>query len=105
MAICVLRKSVRSVLVRADNPDQVIRLEGNFYFHPDLVDPSLLDITERTYNCPKKGVCNWIDLVTEKGFVTDGSWVYPETKQGYENIRGWYGFYADHRYYETRECD
>jgi uncharacterized protein (DUF427 family) len=105
VAICVQRKSDGSVLVRAENPEQVIRLEGNYYFHPDVVDTSIIEITDRTYHCHYKGVCNWIDLATDKGFVTDIAWIYPETKQDYEYIRGWYGFYADHRYYETRECD
>jgi len=105
MAICIFTKSDNTVLVRAESDDQVIKLDGNFYFHPDLVDTSILEITGRTYHCPIKGVCNWIDLVTEKGYVTDASWIYRDTKQGFENINGWYGFYADHRYYEIRECD
>ena len=91
--------------MRGEEPAQVIRLEGNFYFHPEVVDTSLLDVTSRIYHCPNKGVCNWIDMKTDKGFVTDACWIYPDPKQAFENIKGWYGFYPDHRYYRTAECD
>lgn len=105
MAICVVKKKDGSVIVRAEDAKQVIRLEGNYYFHPDLVDISMLDITSRLYDCPKKGICNWIDLKSDKGFVADAAWVYPQPLAGFERIAGWFGFYADHRYYETRECE
>jgi uncharacterized protein (DUF427 family) len=105
VAICVYRKSDGGLILRGEEPSEIIRLEGNYYFHPDVVDTSLMDITQRTYACQKKGICNWIDLKTNKGFVIDASWVYPDPKTGYENIRGWYGFYPDHRYYKTEECE
>ncbi len=92
------------MIVRAENDGQVIRLEGNYYFHPDVVDTSALEITSRLYDCPKKGICNWIDMRTDKGIVTDAAWIYPETKKDFQHIAGWYGFYPDHRYYETKEC-
>jgi uncharacterized protein (DUF427 family) len=105
VAICVVRKKDGAVIVRAEKDEQVIRLEGNFYLHPEVVDSSILAVTSRLYDCPKKGVCHWIDLKTDKGFVTDVAWVYPETKEGFEHIAGWIGFYPDHRYYKTGVCE
>ena len=105
MAICVVRKKDKTVIVRANDTGQFVHIEDSYYFHPDIVDSSKLDITSRTYDCPKKGISNWIDLITEKGIVADAAWVYPEPKNNFQHIAGWIGFYSDHRYYETRECD
>ncbi len=105
LAICVTRRIDGRILVRADNPDQVTVLDNTYYFHPDTVDLDGLEKTGRVYQCPHKGTCCWVDLVTEKGVIIDASWIYPEPKEGYRHIAGWYGFYASHRYYETKECD
>lgn len=105
MAICIYKKTDGTLILRVEDPAHIIRLEGNYYFHPEEVDASLLEMTDRTYHCIKKGVCNWIDLKTEKGFVADASWIYPDPKPAFENIKGWYGFYTDHRYYKIEECE
>lgn len=105
MAICVIRRTDNKVLVRADNPDQVTVIGETYYFHPDIVDLEGLEKTDRIYKCPLKGTCYWIDLVTDKGVIVDMSWVYPEPKADYQHITDWYGFYTNHRYYETKECE
>ena len=105
MSICVIRRTDSNVLLRADNPDQVTTIDDTWYFHPDIVDLEGLEKTDRIYKCPLKGTCNWIDLVTDKGVIIDVSWIYPEPRPDYHHIAGWYGFYADHRYYETIECE
>jgi len=101
---CVLRKSDRAVLLRA-RPEQVQRLEGNWYFHPDTIDPARFEVSSRTYTCPKKGVCNWVDLKTDKSYINDVAWVYPSALPGFEHIAGWYGFYPEHNHYCVSECD
>lgn len=105
MAICVIRRTDNKVLVRADNPDQVTAIGDTYYFHPDLVGLEGLEQSGRIYKCPLKGTCNWIDLVTAKGVIVDMSWVYPEPEADFQHITNWYGFYAIHRYYETKECE
>ncbi len=104
-AMCVIRKKDGAVLLRAEDPSQYYRLGEYWYFDPSLIDPATIDITDRTYICPLKGTCQWIDLQTDHGYVADAAWIYKEPKPGYEPIRGRYGFYPDHRYYEVRECD
>lgn len=105
MAICVVRRKDSKILVRADNADQFTKVDGAYYFHPDIVLLNGLEETGRTYECPHKGTCHWIDLVTEKGVIVDASWQYPNPKKGYQHIAGWYGFHSGHRYYETKEMD
>ncbi|MCG6872971.1 MAG: DUF427 domain-containing protein [Gammaproteobacteria bacterium] len=75
-------------------------LEGNWYFHPDVVQHLPLAISDRLYSCPGKGICNWVDLETAHGFMNNVAWVYRETLPGYAHINGWFGFYGDEaRYY------
>jgi len=105
LAICVIRRTDNRVLVRADNPGQVTAIGDTYYFHPDIVDLGGLEQTGRFYECPHKGTCNWIDLATDKGVIIDVSWIYPDPKEDYRHIAGWYGFYIDHRYYKTRVCE
>jgi len=72
----------------------VIIEEGSYYFDREKVDLGNLQITERLYTCPYKGVCNWIDLVDENGkVVKEVGWVYPTPKKDYEHIAGRIAFY------------
>lgn len=105
MAICVIRRADGQVLVRADNPEQVTTIGDAYYFLPDIIKLKGLEQSGRIYQCPLKGTCYWIDLITEKGAVIDASWTYLDPKKDYLHITGWYGFYANHRYYETKECE
>ncbi len=79
----------------AGEVDQTAEIfEGNWYFDPAVVDMSRLKVTERTYTCPYKGTCYWIDLQTPTGSVPNVGWVYNNPKPGYENIKDQIGFYA-----------
>lgn len=101
---CIINKSDSSILARAP-ADQIIRLEGNYYFPSDGVNTGNLEISDRVYTCPQKGTCQWIDMKTDKGYINDVAWVYQQPKSQYQNIARHYGFYADHRHYQYQECD
>lgn len=102
--VCILRLSDDSVLLRAA-ADQVQVIGGNYYFHPDALDHEMFEISDRIYTCPQKGVCNWVDLNTDKGYINNVSWVYTRAKSDYKHIAGWFGFYPEHKYYYYSECD
>lgn len=71
--------------------------EGAWYFDKTAVDFTNLIITERTYICPYKGTCYWIDLQTENGRFADIGFTYFEVNPGYEFIQDKFGFYAGKR--------
>ena len=98
-AITIRLKSDNSILLQVDS-NHVQIIEGNYYVHPDLIDLSRFTISDRVYNCPVKGVCLWVDLNTELGWINDICWVYPEPKKAYQHLAGWFGFYPSHRKYE-----
>ena len=62
------------------------------------MNQGVLRVTERTYTCPYKGTCNWVDYRAADGTVVrDVAWVYPRVKPGHEVIQGRFGFYAGTR--------
>lgn len=95
MSVAILEKESDHVLARGEPGDKAIKYEGNWYFDPSAVNQSLLVVTDRTYTCPVKGTCNWVDFVDSAGRkVKDVAWIYPKTRPGHEVIAGKYGFYA-----------
>ncbi|MDX2139501.1 MAG: DUF427 domain-containing protein [Chloroflexota bacterium] len=70
----------------------VITVEGNWYFAPEAVDMTYLRVTERTYTCPYKGVCYWLDLDAPGAQVQNVGWVYQQPKPSFELIKDKIGF-------------
>jgi uncharacterized protein (DUF427 family) len=98
MSITIREKNSGTPLAEADEGPSLAKYEGNWYFDPTAVRSDLLRVTERTYTCPYKGTCNWVDYVGSDGAtVKDVAWIYPEVNPGHELIRGRYGFYAGSR--------
>ena len=71
--------------------------EGAWYFDRTAVDFSNLVITEKTYICPYKGTCYWIDLVTPDYGAENIAFTYFEVNSGYEFIKDKIAFYAGTR--------
>lgn len=98
MSIAVKEKESNHILAQGEAGDKAIKHEGNWYFDPSVVDQSVLVVSDRTYTCPVKGTCNWVDFMDSTGRkVKDVAWVYPKAKAGHEVIAGKYGFYAGTR--------
>jgi uncharacterized protein (DUF427 family) len=98
MSVTIKEKSTGTPLASAEPGAGLDKYEGNWYFDPASVKTDALKITERTYTCPYKGTCNWVDFVGPDGAtVQDVAWVYPTPKPGHELIKDRYGFYAGTR--------
>lgn len=98
MATTIRERESGSVLAGGEPGAGVIEYEGNLYFDPAAVDQAALRVTARTYSCPAKGTCHWVDHVAADGrVVADVAWVYAEPRPGHVAIRGRYGFYAGAR--------
>jgi uncharacterized protein (DUF427 family) len=95
MAISIHARETGAVLAQAEVGPELVKYEGNWYFDPGKVNKEALTVTHRTYTCPYKGTCNWVDYVAPDGkTVADVAWVYPQPKPGHEAIQGRYGFYV-----------
>ncbi len=90
-----IKKRKDSDIVASGIPNETVQdFEGNWYFSPDVVKMEYLKVTDRTYTCPYKGVCYWIDLDAPEAHVTNIGWVYQNPKAGYEFIKDQIGFYT-----------
>jgi uncharacterized protein (DUF427 family) len=85
------------LLASAETSNGVQMFEGAWYFKPTAVDMTYLVITERTYTCPYKGVCAWIDLAAPDHQAENVAFTYFDVKEGYEFIRNKIAFYAGRR--------
>ncbi len=94
-SLVVKERKTGEVIASGVENEQARVFEGNWYFAPDAVDMKYLRVSERTYTCPYKGVCFWIDLEDDNGdFTRNVAWVYNNPKPGYEFIKDHIGFYA-----------
>ena len=91
----VIIKDKESGAVIADARDeQVLKAEGNWYFAPETVDQQRVRLTDHDYTCPYKGTCYYADVVDDERRAERVAWVYGEPLNGWEHIKGRYGFYA-----------
>jgi uncharacterized protein (DUF427 family) len=98
MRVVISEKASGTCLAQGEEGKDVLPYEGNLYFDPSAVNRPALRVTERTYTCPYKGTCHWVDHVRPDGqTVRDVAWVYADPKPGHEAIKGRYGFYAGSR--------
>lgn len=98
MQIVISDRETGTRLAEGQTGNEVISYEGNWYFDASAVNQEALRLTERTYTCPYKGTCHWVDVVGPDGRTTrDAGWVYADPKPGHEAIKGRYGFYAGTR--------
>lgn len=83
-----------TILAEGTLEQDVVVLEGSYYFDRANVNFSNLATTARTYTCPYKGTSLWIDLESTGNRIENVAWVYDPVLPGYENIKGKIGFYA-----------
>src|SRR6185369_8271251 len=95
MAFVVKARSNGEIIAAAQDHQTMRAFEGNWYFKPEAVNMQHLKVTDRTYTCPYKGVCYWIDLESPDGtFAQNVGWVYREPKPTYEFIKDQIAFYT-----------
>src|SRR5687768_1193313 len=99
MTVLKIKDSSRDqVLAVAEEFNGAFVFEGNYYFAPEHVQSQNLIVTDKLYNCPYKGIANWLDLKTANGKIIEKvAWVYPNPKIGYERIKDHIGFYKGKR--------
>ncbi len=68
-----------TVIAEADK-DELISIEGNWYFPPDAVNHEFLTESPTPYTCPWKGDCQYFNVGTGDMVSEDNAWSYPEPK-------------------------
>lgn len=57
--------------------EDLIYIEGNWYFPPSSVDQGFLQKSSTPYTCPWKGVCQYFNVVEGESESKDNAWSYP----------------------------
>ena len=71
-------KAVLGEMVIAEAPkDELIQIEGNWYFPPSSVNEELLAKSDTPYTCPWKGECQYFSVRDGDQLLQDRAWSYP----------------------------
>lgn len=71
-------KAVLGDTVIAEAPkEDLISIEGNWYFPPSSVNAALLSESATPYTCPWKGQCQYFSVVANGETLQDRAWSYP----------------------------
>jgi uncharacterized protein (DUF427 family) len=71
-------KAVVGDIVVAEAPkEELIRIEGNWYFPPARVKQELLVKSPTPYICPWKGECQYFTVQVDGQHLQDRAWTYP----------------------------
>ncbi|MEO7148293.1 MAG: DUF427 domain-containing protein [Terrimesophilobacter sp.] len=65
-----------TVIARAPKED-LISIEGNWYFPPSSVKSELLEKSPTPYNCPWKGECQYFSVKDGDTVLQDRAFSYP----------------------------
>jgi uncharacterized protein (DUF427 family) len=60
--------------------EDLIYIEGNWYFPPASVDQKYLQKSNTPYTCPWKGVCQYFNVGEGSAWAQDAAWSYPDPK-------------------------
>jgi uncharacterized protein (DUF427 family) len=60
--------------------EDLIYIEGNWYFPPSSVKQEYLQKSPTPYTCPWKGVCQYFNVVVNGETSEDSAFSYPEPK-------------------------
>lgn len=76
----------------ADSNDTVV-VEGNHYFPPGSVDPSVLVPSSTHSICPWKGEASYYSLSVDGKVNGDAAWYYPDPKPAAAEIKDHVAFW------------
>ncbi|MEI7838501.1 MAG: DUF427 domain-containing protein [bacterium] len=87
------------VIAQAPKED-LIYIEGNWYFPPDSVKKDYLQKSPTPYTCPWKGVCQYFNVGESGEYSQDNAWCYPSpNKSAIEIVKkdfsNYVAFYRD----------
>jgi uncharacterized protein (DUF427 family) len=77
-----MRATVDGVILAEAPKDQLISIEGNWYFPPDCVNFALLEKSATPYHCAWKGDCQYFSVKIGDNVLKDRAWSYPAPYPG-----------------------
>jgi uncharacterized protein (DUF427 family) len=76
-------KAILLDTVVAEAPDdELVKIEGNWYFPPASIKAEFFTDSPTPYTCPWKGECQYYTLSTQGQNFPDRAWSYPTLVAG-----------------------
>ena len=72
-----MKAVIAGTVVAEAATEELIKIEGNWYFPPDTVDFSLLAESPTPYTCAWKGECQYYSVRVGEQTHQDLAWAYP----------------------------
>lgn len=72
-----MKALLNDVLIAQANQDELIYIEGNWYFPPGSVKQEYLQKSDTPYTCPWKGKCQYFNVVVGDTISKDAAFSYP----------------------------
>jgi uncharacterized protein (DUF427 family) len=77
-----MKATVNGVVIAEATEDQLVRIEGNWYFPPAAVHQEYLVKSPTPYVCPWKGECQYYTVVVDGQSLQDRAFSYPNLRPG-----------------------
>jgi uncharacterized protein (DUF427 family) len=94
-------KAVWNDQIIAEAPkEDLVYVEGNWYFPPGSVRAEYLQKSDTPYTCPWKGACQYFTVTDGTGQSEDNAWSYPQLLPGavdrvHKDFGGYVAFWRD----------
>lgn len=72
-----MKATLNGTVIAEASKDDLISIEGNWYFPPSSVKPGFLTESPTPYTCPWKGVCQYFTVSDGTTALQDRAWSYP----------------------------
>ena len=95
-----MKAVLNGTIVAEAAQDDLIRIEGNWYFPPSSITAGMLTPTATPYTCSWKGDCQYFTVSDGESSVTDGAFSYPApTPSSFDRVgqdySGYVAFWKD----------
>lgn len=72
-----MKAVIGDTVIAEAHEDDLVKIEGNWYFPPSSVKSEFLEKSPTPYTCPWKGDCQYFTVVAGDERLQDRAWSYP----------------------------
>lgn len=72
-----MKATIGGTVIAEAAQEDLIKIEGNWYFPPESVNKEYLVESSTPYTCPWKGECQYFSVKEGDSLLQDRAWSYP----------------------------
>lgn len=72
-----MKAHINGTVIAEAAHDELIKIEGNWYFPPSSIVEGFLTESPTPYTCPWKGECQYFTVTVDGQPLQDRAWSYP----------------------------